>query len=131
MTLTRELLRFGLVGIIGLAVDVTLLALLREPIGIYAARLASFLGAATTTWILNRRFTFADRSAGIHICSEYVRYLGLMLGGGLVNLAAYSILASRFSQSPLWLSTYVCVGSLLGMVVNFTGATRWLFRHKG
>lgn len=131
MTQPRELLRFALVGVIGLAVDVTLLAILREPIGIYAARIVSFFGAATATWILNRSFTFADRSAGVHIFSEYVRYLGLMLSGGLVNLAAYSLLASRFSQAPLWLSAYVCIGSLLGMVVNFMGASKWLFRHKG
>ncbi len=131
MTHARQLLRFGLVGVIGLAVDVALLTILQKPLGIYAARVASFLGAATATWILNRSYTFADRSAGMRIWSEYVRYLSLMLGGGLVNLAAYSFLASRFSQTPLWLSAYVCVGSALGMIVNFTGASKWLFRHKG
>lgn len=131
MTQSRQLLWFGAVGVIGLAVDVTILTVLREPIGVYAARIASFLGAATITWILNRRFTFAHRSTGMSLGSEYVRYLSLMLGGGLVNLATYSLLASKFSQTPLWLSAYVCIGSLLGMAVNFAGASKWLFRHKG
>lgn len=127
---SRQLLWFGAVGLIGLFVDVAILTVLRDPAGVYIARLASFLGAATTTWILNRRFTFAGRSTGMSLPGEYVRYLSLMLGGGLVNLATYSILASQFSQTPLWLGAYVGIGSLLGMVVNFAGASNWLFRQR-
>ncbi|MFN3437326.1 MAG: GtrA family protein [Acidovorax sp.] len=129
MKLNRSLLWFGIVGIVGLAVDVTLLTVLRDLLGVYGARVASFLAAATTTWILNRHFSFAGRSANMGIWREYVQYLGLMLGGGLINLATYSVLAWKLAQTPFWLGIYACAGSVLGMAVNFLGASKWLYRH--
>lgn len=130
MRISRPLLLFGIVGVAGLAVDVGVLTLLREALGVYGARLASFIAAASTTWLLNRRLTFAGRSAAMGLWDEYVRYMGLMLGGGLVNYTSYSLLAWRFSQTPLWLALYVAAGSLAGMSVNYLGASRWLYRHR-
>ena len=130
MTLSRNLAWFGTVGIVGLAVDVATLTALRGPLGIYGARVASFVAAATTTWLLNRCLTFAGRSAGKRLWREYLHYLGLMLGGGLVNLATYSLLAWKFAQTPMWLGIYICIGSLLGMAVNFLGASKWLYRDQ-
>lgn len=126
----RSLLKFGLVGIVGLLVDLTVLALLRDALGVYGARAISFLAAATATWVLNRSFTFADRSAALSLWREYAHYMGLMLGGGLINIGTYSLLAWQFSQTPLWLSLYTCASSLAGMAVNFLGASRWLYRYK-
>lgn len=106
------------------------LMLLRESLGVYGARAVSFLSAATATWLINRHLTFNDRSAGVGIFNEYFRYLGLMLGGGAVNLTTYSILAWNFSQSSLWLAIYVCAGSIAGMTVNYLGASRWLYSQR-
>lgn len=39
------------------------------------------------------QYLFAGRSASGSLVTEYLRYLGLMLGGGAVNLAVYSLLA--------------------------------------
>lgn len=130
MTLRHSLLWFGVAGVLGLVVDIAVLTALRDVLGVYGARAASFLAAATATWLVNRHRSFAGRSAGVGIWQEYLRYLGLMLGGGLVNLATYSFLAWRFSQTPLWLAIYVGAGSLAGMTVNYLGASQWLYRHK-
>lgn len=130
MKLNRSLLWFGVAGVVGLAVDVGVLTALREQLGVYGARATSFVAAATATWLINRRLTFAGRNAGVSLWHEYMRYLGLMLGGGLVNFATYSVLAWKFSQAPLWLGLYVCAGSLVGMTVNFLGASQWLYRHR-
>ena len=129
MSAKRSLLWFGLVGVAGLVVDIAVLTALREALGVYGARLASFVVAATFTWVLNRRLTFASRSAAMGLWGEYARYMGLMLGGGLVNYAIYSLLAWQFLQTPLWLAFYVAAGSLAGMAVNYLGASRWLYRH--
>jgi putative flippase GtrA len=57
-----------------------------------------------------------------------VRYIGLMLGGGSVNYAVYSLLAWYLPQTTLHLLVYVAAGSLAGMTVNYLGASRWLYR---
>ncbi|UCU98663.1 GtrA family protein [Acidovorax radicis] len=130
MTFNRKLGWFVVAGLVGLVVDIAVLTALREPLGIYSARVASFVFAATATWLLNRILTFAGRSSGVSVWNEYLRYMGLMLGGGLVNFTTYSVLVWKFEQTPLWLSLYVCVGSLAGMVVNYLSASYWLYRHK-
>lgn len=124
------LLWFGLVGVAGLVVDVAVLMALRENLGVYGARLASFVTAASCTWVLNRTLTFAHRSSAMGLWGEYARYMGLMLGGGLVNYLVYSLLALRFSQTPVWLATYVGIGSLAGMAINYLGTSRWLYRSR-
>ncbi|MBH1963851.1 MAG: GtrA family protein [Comamonadaceae bacterium] len=130
MKLNRSLLWFAAAGVLGLVVDIAVLTALRDTLGVYAARAISFLAAATATWLVNRHLSFAGRTAGMSIWQEYLRYLGLMLGGGAVNLAVYSFLAWRYSQAPFWLAMYVGAGSLAGMTVNYLGASQWLYRHK-
>ncbi|MFT3812628.1 MAG: GtrA family protein [Acidovorax sp.] len=130
MRISRSLLLFGAVGVAGLVVDIGVLTLLRDTLGVYGARLASFFAAATATWLLNRSLTFSDRSAAMGLWSEYVRYMGLMLGGGAVNYATYSLLAWKFSQAPLWLMLYVAAGSLAGMTVNYLSTNLWLYRQR-
>ncbi|MGB3071138.1 MAG: GtrA family protein [Ottowia sp.] len=130
MTLRHSLLWFGVAGVLGLLVDIAVLTVLRNPLGVYAARAASFIAAASMTWLINRHFSFAGRSAATSLWREYLRYLGLMLGGGLINLATYAVLAWRFAQTPLWLAAYVAAGSVAGMAFNYVGASKWLYRHK-
>lgn len=130
MSTKRSLLWFGAVGVAGLVVDVTVLTALREILGVYGARLVSFLVAASVTWLLNRNLTFSHCSASIGLCGEYASYMGLMLGGGFINYAVYSLLAWRFAQTPNWLAVYVAVGSFAGMAINYLGASRWLYRHR-
>lgn len=130
MKISRPLLLFGVAGIVGLVVDIGVLTLFRDLLGVYGARLVSFWTAATSTWLLNRYLTFSDRSAAMGLWSEYVHYMGLMLGGGTVNYATYSLLAWRFSQNPLWLMLYVAAGSLVGMTVNYLSTNLWLYRQR-
>ncbi len=130
MKLDRSLLWFGGAGVLGLVVDVGVLTALTGLLGVYGARILSFIAAGTSTWVVNRLVTFSQRNSGLNLWQEYVRYLALMLGGGAVNFATYSFLAWKFVQTPFWLGIYVCVGSLLGMAVNYLGASRWLYRDR-
>ena len=61
---------------------------------------------------------------------EYLRYLGLMLGGGAVNLAVYSLLAWTLPQGPWWLMLYVAAGTIAGLAVNYLGLSRLLYRKR-
>ena len=50
-----EFIRFGIVGVVGLLVDIAVLYLCLDisGLGLYASRVVSYLAAATTTWALS------------------------------------------------------------------------------
>jgi putative flippase GtrA len=123
-----ELLRFAAAGVVGLVVDVAVLYLaLAAGLGFYAGRVLSFLSAVFVTWRINRRYTFRG-AAGVSVWREWYSYLGMMLGGGVINYAVYSaamLLGGWLLPSsllPLLPLAGVAAGSLAGMVVNFFGA---------
>lgn len=128
MSIDRQFVLFCGVGAAGFGVDVATLALTHNVLGVYGARLLSFLVAATATWLLNRYLTFRHSPAAVDLLREYVRYMGLMAGGGAVNYLVYSCLAWRFEQGTSWLFLYVAIGSIAGLAVNYLGASRWLYR---
>ncbi len=122
-------LRFGVSGVAGFLVDAGVLALLTAVAGLnpYLARLPSFLAAATTTWLINRYWTFADRR-GKDRGREWRRYLLAMLVGGLVNYAVYALLVATVATVARWPVLGVAAGSLAGMMVNYLSSSRWIFR---
>lgn len=92
----------------------------------YVARVPSFLLAATSTWLINRHWTFADRRGRARL-PEWGRYLLTMLGGGAVNYATYAVLLAGTDTVAAWPVIGVAAGSLAGMTVNYLGADRWIF----
>lgn len=129
MKLGREFLAFGLVGVAGFVVDVGVLYLAAPLLGWYAARVLSFVAAATATWALNRRYTFTARQSGTSLGREYLRYLLTMLGGALVNYAVY--VATLHAVDGRWAPALgVALGSCFGLVVNFLSARHLVFKAK-
>lgn len=124
-----QFLRFGFVGIVGFAVDATALYLLIfwGGFGLYSARLLSYLAAATTTWALNRRFTFPGSSAK-RASIQWARFVAVNAAGGVVNYGVYSVLVASsppFAEHPVFA---VAAGSLSGLAFNFTASRRLVFR---
>jgi putative flippase GtrA len=130
MKIGREFLSFALVGVIGLVVDVVVLYLLAPWLGWYAARVLSFLAAATTTWAFNRRYTFASRiAAGGSIRREYFGYLATMAAGAVLNYGAY-VLTLHGVEGRWAAALGVAVGSMAGMGANFLSARYLVFRSR-
>ncbi|MET3498045.1 GtrA family protein [Variovorax boronicumulans] len=130
MKLGREFLSFAAVGAAGFVVDVAVLYLLAPLLGWYGARVVSFLAAATATWALNRRYTFADRRASdASVLREYLGYLVTMLGGAVVNYGAY-VLVLHWASGAWAPAAGVALGSCAGLVVNFLSARYLVFRAK-
>ncbi len=130
MKVVRELVLFGLAGVIGFVVDSGVLYLLKPSLGLYYGRLFSFLCAVVTTWIINRHLTFNQRASGLTLTREFSRYLGLMLGGGVVNYVVYALLVYFFefvARQPVW---GVAAGSCAGMLVNWLLARYFIFRGR-
>ena len=125
----NQFLRFCVVGTIGFVIDAGILQMLvvgahANP---YAARVVSFLAAASATWLVNRRYTFAVSHKPTR--SEWRRYVSLMLLGAVVNYGVFSICIAFWSlaTSQPWLG--VAVGSIAGMGLNFA-TSRLMYRNK-
>jgi putative flippase GtrA len=127
MKIGREFLSFAVVGAIGFGVDVGVLYLLAPKLGWYAARVVSFVAAASATWALNRHFTFATRRSGASLVREYAHYLLTMLAGAVVNYATYA-LTLHWASGALAPALGVALGSCAGLAVNFLSARQWVFR---
>ncbi|HYH23625.1 MAG TPA: GtrA family protein [Azospirillum sp.] len=127
--------KFGLVGVIGMLVDSAVLyALLfgagletHEEWGFLIARIPSFLAAATATWALNRSFTFK----GAHdepLHRQWAKFIAANSLGGVINYLAYAgciAFDEPFTTHPI---LAVAVGSLAGMVFNFTASKKMVFK---
>ena len=121
-------LKFGLVGAVGLAVDASVLTGLIEGFGLgpYSARLVSYFAAVTTTWALNRRFTFAVGDSGSRI-TEWGRFTLANSIGGVAN---YGVFAALVATSPFFYAhpvVGIVIGASVSWVFNYHASKRLVF----
>jgi putative flippase GtrA len=95
----------------------------------YTGRIASYALAASSTWYMNRRFTFAD-SQNDNRLGEWARFVILNLSGGAVNYAIYAVYVRTHAGSAPAPAIGVALGSLAGMLVNFQLARRLVFTGR-
>lgn len=125
----RQLPRFAAIGGVGFVVDGALLTLLVTAAGAgpVAARAVSFPVAATTTWYLNRKWTFLV-SSGVRRGPEYARYIAAQVSGAVINLAVYLLvlqLRPKLGEVPL---IPLAIGALIAMIFNFAASRYWVFQ---
>lgn len=130
-----EFLRFAAVGVIGLFADMAALSLALKLLGldVYGGRVFSFLVAATTTWALNRRFTFTSSASRAGFGSpvlQWLRFLGANALGGAVNYAVYAALVTFTTLGAALPVLAVAPGSIAGLVFNFTISKLWVFKAR-
>ena len=123
-----QVIKFGFAGCIGFVVDVSFLYLTVYAFGAgyYGSRVLSYLTAATITWYLNRRLTFAAMGSKSRV-REWGRFISLNLLGGAVNYAVYAVIVSLHRGSAVAPALGVALGSLAGMLVNFSVSKRYVF----
>jgi len=127
----REIFFFGIAGVIGYFVDVVITMLFEPLIGPYLARLPGLVAAATSTWLINRTFTFrARKSRHASIWKEYLHYLSLMAAGAIISYSVYAIAVTLLSSGPFRLIIAIAVGSLAGMVVNYLSSRRFVYNKR-
>src|SRR5438045_3356757 len=85
----RQFIHFGLIGTGGFVVDTSVLYFVMGVVGLdhYTGRVASWFVAATFTWAMNRRFTFADKRPPFR---QWLAFLAANAFGGVVNYAVYA-----------------------------------------
>ena len=125
-----EFLRFGVVGTIGFVVDTAVLyAGLALGLGLYGGRAVSYLVAATTTWALNRLWTFRGRGEGpAH--QQWALFLLVNLVGFAMNYGTYAALIAFVPLVAAHPVLGVAAGAIAGMFGNFVLSRQLVFRVK-
>ncbi len=125
-----ELVLFSLAGVAGFLVDASIVwTFTRAGVDPITAQAVAFTVAVTVTWLLNRRFTFAHH-ASPNWLREWMHYVAANSVGAMVNNGVYALLVltvALFSKEPV---LAVAVGSLAGLVFNFTASRALVFRPR-
>lgn len=118
----RQFIKFGLVGTLGFFADSFTLYCFMNFLGLnlYNGRVASYLIAATTTWALNRAFTFSDlKHIGGNKKKQWSKFLLVNLVGGFVNYGVYALLVSVYTLFASYPVLAIALGSIAGLFFNF------------
>ena len=126
----RQFLKFSFVGGIGFVADAGTLWLMTHYGGLdpwSAGLVSTFVFGMTTTWLLNRFFTFRDlRSRNFVV--EYLRFASANIVGNLLSLGAFSLLVVTVPLFYRYPVIAKAVGVGVGLIVNFTGSKYFVFR---
>ncbi len=120
-----QLVRFGLVGAVGFAVNLAVYALFVHPIGVdyHLAAVVAWLVAVANNFVLNRHWTFDAREGVARF--QAVRFLIVSLGALVVNLLLLTLFVEAAGIPKVAAQALAVAGS---MPFNFVGNKLWTFR---
>lgn len=125
--IAMEFFRFGLVGLVGLAIDTATVYATRHSLGLYGAGAAAYFVAATINWALNRVFTFRGRApSAMH--RQWAMFLATNLIGFVLNRGTYALLVTFMPLAAAQPVIATSAGAVAGMFVNFSLSRRLVFR---
>lgn len=126
-----QFLRFCVVGTVGFVVDAGSLQGLVTLGGLnpYLGRVGSYLLAATTTWWLNRRYTFTA-TVDQRWQRQWGRYLVVNAVGAAVNYGVYALALWSVPLVRDHLYLGVAAGSVAGLAFNFTASRSLVFQGQ-
>jgi dolichol-phosphate mannosyltransferase len=120
---TRQL-RFGLVGISGIAVNSIILSVLVHGLRM-AVPIASMIAteaAIGSNFLLNDRWTFAESAAGRPLAQRFLRFNGVALGGMAITATVLTLL-THYAQLDLLIANVAAVGA--ATIWNYAVNSRW------
>jgi len=122
-----DFFRFGIVGVAGFVVNTAAVYAVRGLIGLYAAGVLAWGLAVTTTWWLNRAWTFKGRGDGA-IHQQWLRFICVSLIGFVLYYTTFSLLVSHFRICAAQPVIAILGGVFAGMVSNFTLSRKLVFQ---
>jgi putative flippase GtrA len=125
--LSRDFIRFGIVGTTGFCWDTATVYTLKGVAGLYIAGLCGFLVAGTANWVMNRFWTFRhlDHIAAHH---QLMRYLAVNSVGFVFNRGTFFALVTislRCREHPV---LAIIAGSLAGLLFNYFLSKKYVFK---
>jgi putative flippase GtrA len=127
--LVHELTKFGIVGAFNTALDFGVANFLHVGLHTnqYLAKTVSVTIAATSSYFMNRYWTFRHR-ARTGIGREYALFFVLNGIGLVIALACIWLVTGPLGRTGvLWFNVAQVLGLLLGMLFRFTTYKRWVF----
>jgi len=124
-SITWEFFKFVVVGGIGTFVNVLILYLLTEKVGIYYlfSAIISFIVAMTNNFILNKIWTFKENMK-FNAGKKYLQFGLVSLSALLVNLIFLYIFTEIFGIYYI-ISQILAIG--IALIINFLGNKIWTF----
>jgi putative flippase GtrA len=127
LNVSRDFIRFAVVGTMGFCWDTATVYTLRHLTGLYIAGAAGFVVAATANWWINRLWTFRHlRHDAMH--RQWLRFLVTNLIGFAINRGLFFTLISISSycrNDPVY---PIALGSFAGLGFNYFLSKRFVFR---
>lgn len=126
----RQASSFAIIGGIGFIVDGGILTFLNSVYGVelLPARLVSFSAAVTTTWLLNRNRTFADRKE-TRLIREWGRYAAVNSIGSLLNMGIFFWLVERYKMLAEVPLVPLGIAASVALIFNFFASKYIVFRY--
>lgn len=128
--LIRELTKFGIIGLVNTAIDFAVLnAILLAADAPLKAKVASTTVSATTSYFMNRHWTFRHRSrSGLR--REYSLFfifngVGLAIALTILGITKYGL----GLESLVAINIANLLGLVIGTVFRFWSYRRWVFLH--
>ncbi|MDD5585390.1 MAG: GtrA family protein [Alphaproteobacteria bacterium] len=127
-----QFIKFGIVGVVGFAVDTAFLYLGIHALGLgrVAAGMFSFPFAVTVTWIGNRLFTFREIEHE-PMAKQWAKFAVVCAVGIVFNRGTYSVLVSTIPFVYDYPVIGLLAGTAAGMFFNFFASKRLVFRGSG
>jgi putative flippase GtrA len=124
----KRLLNFAAVGVAGAGVHLAGFEFVSRALslGASSAWLLGFVLAATTTWIMNRLTTFADRSSH-RAPGEWAIYMTVAAFGALAHFLVFGFLASPGGLLVETPGLGIIPGSIASFAVTYLGASVLVF----
>ena len=119
--------RFVGVGVVGFLCDAGVFHMLVTfaAMSPYVAKVVSYFAAATLTWWLNRRFTFAPTE--MRATEQWLRFLAVNAVGAVVNYGVFALMLNASTMAMQYPLIAVAAGALAGLVFNFLLSQKFAF----
>lgn len=129
MLLVQQFARFGAVGVVGAIVDIATVYAAMAALGLYAAGLLAYFAAVTTTWTLNRAWTFAGLGNGT-LVRQWMLFVAANGVGFVLNRGTFVLLVLMVPACAQHPAIAVLAGVGAGMFANFNLSRRVVFRPQ-
>ena len=130
MIIMRQFLRFGVVGLVGLAFDAGTIYASKAWIGLYVAGVLGYVIAATVNWWLNRQWTFRGQRGDGGLLRQWAAFMSANFVGFIINRGVYMLLITVSTYCAEHPIIPVMVGIPAAMIFNFILSRQVVFRAQ-
>ena len=123
-----QFILFGVVGVVGFVVDTAVVYATRNWAGLYLGGVLAYAVAVTTTWWLNRVWTFRSNAPARPLARQWAAFVMASLPGLCLNLGTYFVLITVSPLCAIHPVIAIAAGAVAGMFANFTLSRAIVFR---